>query len=128
MKIKFIYKFIPIPVFYVESLGAFAGKSYGFFIRVVEEYKDDVGLLEHELQHCRQSYRSLFLHTFLYKFDRYYRFIAEIEAYAVQLGFVSNENRESNIVRFSKFITERYGTGVSFERAEYELRKKFNKN
>ena len=53
MKWKRIFGFIPVPVFYVESVrDGFAGVSYGPFIRIAKKYREDVGLLNHELHHC----------------------------------------------------------------------------
>jgi len=105
-----IYGIIPIPVFYVDDLDWAAGRSYGFFIRIKKDYKDDRGLLEHELQHCRQFYRTLMLHPLLYKFSKTYRYNSELECYRVQLSFSQNKNRSAK--HFVKYITTWYKLDV----------------
>lgn len=107
MKFRFIFKIIPVPVFYVDDLGDFAGRSNGFFVRIVKDYKDDKGLIEHELQHCRQFYRTLMLHGLLYKFSKKYRYKAELECYKLQLTYC--EDRMASAIRFTNFICDKYG-------------------
>lgn len=119
MKIRMIYGVIPVPVFYVKSLGWAAGRSNGFFVRIVEKYKDDKGLLEHELQHCRQFYRTFGLHGFLYKFSKKYRYNMEIECYRIQLKFCAN--RKATARKFAEFLTTRYDLDVSKARAIMDL-------
>jgi hypothetical protein len=120
MKIKFIYGIIPVPVFYVDSLGKAAGRSNGFIIRVVKEYKSDKGLLEHELQHCRQFYRTLAIHAFLYKFSKKYRYKAEIEAYKIQLKYC--ENKDASAKKFANFLATNYSLDVSEAEALSDLK------
>ncbi len=122
MKIKRIYGIIPVPVFYVEDLGKFAGTSNGFFVRIVEKYKDDRGLLEHELQHCRQFYRTFMLpHVLLYKFVSKYRYFAEIECYRIQLKFA--KDYESALNKFANFLATRYRLYLNPDKVEADLRK-----
>lgn len=121
MKIKRIYGIIPVPVYYVEDLGKFAGRSYGFFISIVEKYKDDRGLLEHELQHCRQFYRTFTLHGFLYRFISKYRYAMEIECYRIQLTFA--KDYESALNHFANFLATRYKLYLNPNKVEADLRK-----
>lgn len=83
--IRFIYKIIPIPIVYIDSLVDMAGKSYGIFISIKKEHKDNEALLQHELTHCRQFYRTLGLHSILYLLSSEYRLKSEIEAYRVTI-------------------------------------------
>lgn len=107
MNIEYIFKIIPIPIFYVETMeGGFAGKSHGFFIRIKADCKDDIGLLQHELTHCKQHYRTFLLHGCLYLFSQKYRYRAEIEAYRVQLQYSSNKERSA--IKFANFIATKY--------------------
>ena len=121
MEWKFIYKFIPVPIFYVESLGQFAGKSNGFFVRIVKKYKEDKGLIEHELNHCRQFYMTLGLHGILYNVVKPYRYWAELQCYRIQLKFCSNY--EKGIKRFANFLATRYSLNIDQAKIEEDLRK-----
>ena len=79
--IRFIYKIIPIPILYIDSLVKLAGRSYGVFIAIKEEHRGNEALLQHELVHCRQFYRTLGLHGILTLVSKKYRLAVEIEAH-----------------------------------------------
>ena len=87
MKLEFIYKLIPIPVFYTDRFVILSGKSFGMFICIKPEFKDNIALLEHELVHCRQFYRTLCIHSILYKLSSKYRLNSEIEAYKATIEY-----------------------------------------
>ena len=78
----------PVFIFYVNKIDKYDithGASYGFWITIVKRYKDDKGLLAHELEHAKQFYlHGLIIHKYLYKFWKYYRFWCELKAYARQ--------------------------------------------
>lgn len=98
----------------------FGGTAQGPFIKILEKYKGDSGLIEHEKVHVRQWYFVLgfglllsamltlllslslwplfglapFLHQLLYKFIRPYRARCEVQAYRRQIevgGYISND-------------------------------------
>lgn len=50
-KIKFVYKFLPSFVFYTNRFipKKFGASTYGIFVFIRPKYKNDEGLLEHEL-------------------------------------------------------------------------------
>jgi hypothetical protein len=122
MIFRAIFKIIPIPVFYVDSLpNGFAGMSNGIFIRIDKDYKEDIGLLEHELVHCRQFFLLPVIHSILYKSSNSYRYWAELQAYRKQLEF--SNNKESSVEHFAKFLSEKYGLDVSIEKAKADLLK-----
>ena len=55
------------------------------------KYKNDVGLLNHELKHCEQ-YNKNFFHSILYTCSEWYRYKSELAAYTEQIkayGYVS---------------------------------------
>ncbi len=88
LKIKRIYKIIPIPIFVVPNKTLrLDAKSYGLFILIEEENKNDEGLIVHELTHCKQFYRTFGLHNVLYSISKEYRFRAEYEAYTTQYKY-----------------------------------------
>lgn len=102
MTIKFIYGIFPAFVVYADDIGkpeSTGGYAKGFYIKIKSKYKLDIGLLEHELTHVRQWYRTLTFHSFLYLFSKWYRKVSEVEAYKNQLRFFINRERELKIFR-----------------------------
>lgn len=85
MRIEWIYKLIPVPV--VRAPWAvpdrFDALSLGLFVLHNGNMTD--GLLAHELVHCRQCWRTGWLHPILYRVSKRYRARAEIEGYAEQV-------------------------------------------
>lgn len=53
-------------------------------VQLIPKYRDDKGLLNHELKHVEQYNRSWF-HVLKYKFNNKYRMECELEAYAEQV-------------------------------------------
>lgn len=53
-------------------------------IVIKTKYKDDRGLLKHELKHIEQ-YKSNMFHALRYKFNKSYRLECELEAYKEQI-------------------------------------------
>ena len=122
MKWRAIYKIIPVPVFYVDPFkDGFAGKSNGFFVRIDKNYKDDKGLLEHELQHCRQFYRTLMLHGLFYNFSKKYRYKAEIECYKIQIACYDESRHDYLIDKFSNFLATKYNLNLDVEKVKQDL-------
>lgn len=119
MKIKFVYKILPAFIFVSENLEPqFGGKTNGPVIRIREKYQNDDGLLHHELTHVKQWYRTLFLHSLLYKFSLLYRLDSEVEAYKEQLKYYKDDRSKI----FARFIATEYGLDVSEEEVLDELR------
>ncbi len=81
--IRFVYKIIPVPVIYKDWLvkDGMAGRSYNFFVAIRKDQKGNEALLQHELVHIKQFYRTLGLHSIMYHSSRDYRLKCEIEAY-----------------------------------------------
>lgn len=107
MKIKFVYKILPVLVLYTDNLDPkWGGYCYGPFIKIRNRYKEDIGLLEHELTHSRQTYRTFFLHGLFYKFIESYRVKSEVEAYKVQASYY--QNKESSYSWMADAIMSKY--------------------
>ena len=115
MIIKRIFGFIPIPVFYVDKVrDEFAGVSYGPWIKIRNEYKDDNPLLQHELTHCKQWYRTLGIHGLLVMFKNKKHILkSEVEAYAVQASLQDPADLWSRIDLYAGFIADRYGLDIT---------------
>jgi len=122
MEWKRIYSLIPVPVFYNERVPKrFAGVSYGVLVIIRPAYKDDEGLLAHELHHCKQWWRTLGIYGILNHFSKRWRFKYEVEAYAVQLRYVTPGQETYYLNMYAGFIADKYGLDVTKEEARYAL-------
>jgi len=99
----------------------FAGTTYGPFIFIRPEYRDDKGLLEHEKVHVKQFWRSLGLHGIFYNLSKKYRFKCEVEAYRKQLEYVE-WGVEPIRRKFAEFIANKYNLNVSVDEAYEKLK------
>lgn len=90
-----------------------AGCSRGPVIFIRPEYKDDIGLLEHEKVHVKQWYRTFGVHSFLYLFSKNYKLKSEVEAYKKQL-----EYSPKSVDLFAKYLSEDYGLNISIDKVK----------
>jgi len=120
MKIKRIYGFIPVPVFYTDKVKeGFAGVCVGPWVKIRPEYKHDEGLLQHELTHAKQWWRTLGIHGWLVLFRcKKHIFKSEVEAYAVQVTYCPEHLMLSRVDLFAGFIADKYGLDVTREEAK----------
>ena len=102
----------------------FGGKSYGPVILIKEKYKEDKGLLEHELVHSKQFYVTLGIAGLLYLLLPRVKYAAELAAYRVQLGYASDSYREKAIARFTTFIVSNYNLNVEVNSTMNDLKTK----
>ena len=106
--------------FYVKTLPPkVGGRANGPVIRILESYRDDEGIYQHELVHVKQWLRTLGLHGFMYLLSDSYKLRAEVEAYREQARYYSDDR----IPMFAGFIAENYELTISPEEALKELRK-----
>jgi hypothetical protein len=98
IELRWIYKIIPVPVFYRRIMRpGFAGVSRTFFIVIKPELRNKGKILEHELIHCKQFYRTLGLNILLNNLSHKYRYKSELEAYGEQVrlgGLTAKEAAE----------------------------------
>mgnify|MGYP001761731782 CR=1 FL=1 len=126
---------------YVNNLsGGFAGKASGPIVKVLEKYKDDTGLIEHEKTHVRQWYAALaiwlllcallslfvspvlwpvcglapLVHPVLYKLVRPYRQWCEVQAYRKQLATGGYSTGEFAVIA----LVEKYDLGLSSDQSK----------
>jgi len=98
-----------------EGTGAYAK---AWFIRIRPAYKDDRGILAHEMEHIKQWWRLLFLHSALYLFCRRYRQWAETQAYKEQLKWPPATDAVDEYRRiYAVFLVKKYKLGISAETA-----------
>jgi len=82
MTVKWVYKCLPAFVFEIDSEDDIS-MTFGNIIFLNKD--DTAGVLEHELVHIRQNYRTLGFATLLYKFSQYFRLKYEVEAFKKQI-------------------------------------------
>lgn len=119
---KTVYKFIPVPVFYTNWFipNRYGAISLGFFVLIRPEYKGNTALLEHELQHCRQFWRTLWVHAPLYFLSKRYRLYAECDAYAVQIKYGGSYDWAIQM------LTNYYNLNISEREARAHLDERLN--
>jgi len=117
--IKLVYKILPVFVFYTDKFikPQHGGISIAMFCFIRPKYKDDEGLLQHELTHSKQFYRFP-LHLFFYRLFDWYKLKCEVEGYKVQLSYYPHLDRNELIDLFAGFIAERYELNISKEKAK----------
>lgn len=118
-KVVFVYKVFPALITYKSPGPPHHGQAFLFYILIAPSYKDDIGLLAHELTHVKQFYRTFCLHGILYALSTAYRLYAELEAYAEQMKYSPD-----NIDQFAEFISTRYGFDISVPEAHAKLRQR----
>ena len=88
----------------------FAAITVGFVILIRPQYREDVGLHEHEKTHVRQFLHDP-LYAFRYTFSKKWRLKYEVEAYVRQLEFVSD--RQYYRHRFAEFLRDKYNLDIT---------------
>lgn len=127
MTIRWIYRFIPVPVFYSDNLpegvgGKFRGGLLVYWIKIRPKYRDDEGILQHELEHARQHFKTLGFLGVLCRF-RWVRQWAEIQAYRVQLRYPPATKDSERYMRiYANFLATRYWLNITKQKAVLELK------
>ena len=91
-----------------------------FDIYVLEEHKNDRGLIEHERVHIQQKRKDPLNHARRYERDQDYRLQCEIEAYREQIKWYPKNEKENLKVRFAWYLSEWYDLRITQDEA-YEL-------
>jgi len=96
---------------YTDNLPAGrAGHAKFWFIKIIPEYKDDLGLINHEIYHVSEFWHNP-LYPILYTWIKSYRLRSEVGAYKVQLKYYDDDRTKM----FAGFICDNYGLDVSKE-------------
>ena len=131
MSYIFVFGFCPVKLEYVPDddpdMGWAAGKSWGPVIKIKESFKDDKGLLEHEIVHSKQFYRTCGLWSIFYRFSSSWRYDSEVEAYAVQITHAPEKDVERLLDLFATFVVERYDLVVEHSEAKKAILAEYNK-
>lgn len=117
-EIHFVYGVCPVFVFYNDSFldEDQGGVAKGLLVFIKQEYRDCNIVLQHELIHARQSYRTYFLDWILVYLSDSHFAKREAEAYALEL------TNEDQIGGMARFIKEEYNLNVSNEKIEKYLK------
>jgi hypothetical protein len=91
----------------------YAGVTRLFLVFIRPQYRNDVGLLQHELTHVRQFYKIPLIGAYLYRFSRKYRLHCELEAYREQL----KHYQQDHSWLFAGYISKKYNLDISIEEA-----------
>jgi len=106
--------------FIVKSLQPnVGGCANGPIIRILEKYRNDRGIYEHEMVHVKQWFFTLGLHSFLYLLVPAYKLWTEVQAYREQAKYYDDDR----LPLFATFISLNYGLHISQSDALERLRK-----
>jgi hypothetical protein len=96
--------------FYVKFLPPnVGGRANGPVIRILEKYRNDKGIYEHELVHVKHWFCSLGLFPFFYLLIPKVRLWAEVQAYREQLQYYADDRSW----QFAGFIANKYGLKIT---------------
>ena len=95
-----------------ENVGGYARF---WFVRIRPKYKDDFGILQHELIHVAYWWKYGVIGRLLYKFSKKWRLSEEVDAYREQLKYASDQERYRDM--YAGFISKNYGVDVTQEEA-----------
>lgn len=141
----------PALVFMVKSLPPNTGGcANGPIVRLLTKYQNDEGILHHELEHVKQFWLlalqtsiiifavtrffkldpsfailGIATHSLLYGFVKPYRYWAELKAYAVQLLYSNDKDKDLSL--FGSYIADSYKLNVSKEEATVALKVFYDK-
>jgi len=127
MILKKIYGFIPVPIFVTNVCVNHAGKNCGLWIAISTKFKLDGdstseeielfnSIVEHELVHSKQFYRTFGLHALLYYFNKKYRLRAELEAYKRTIETMGY-NKRSDVIWIANVLHKSYNIKDRFSKS-----------
>ncbi len=98
------------------------GCANGPLIRIRPKYREDVGIHEHELEHVRQWWITLGVHSLLYLLVRRYRLWAEVQAYRAQMEHRDRHGGYLTIeAAAARLANPRYRLGLTVDQAAAAL-------
>ena len=113
-----LWGWLPVPVRHVAVIPLRADGSMpagrcvstwrGPVVEIREAYRDDVGLLAHELRHARQWWLTLGWSHALYRWCPWVRLRMEAAAYAVQLGLAAPVQQPRRRLQYIDFMRRWY--------------------
>ena len=111
--IKFVYVIFPAFISYKEVDKEIKNYVSGCRIVIQPKYKEDNGILQHELTHVKQWYRGgLFISSWRYDESRKYRLQCEVEAYKNQMRYPDRNGHYLTVAEAApKLLWDKYDLG-----------------
>lgn len=105
-------------IFYTEFVPTgFVGITLGPVILIRPKYRDDTGLMKHELTHVKQWAYSLGLFPILYLVSKTYRKWAEACAFREQMQWSNKNGTVLSLDRAAEYLSGNYKLGITVEEA-----------
>ena len=99
-----------------------AAAVIGPVILIRPKYRDDVGLLKHELEHVKQGFATLGLHIPLYLLSKRYRLWAEASAYKEQMRWPNGTGSSMSLdTAARRLAAPEYNLGITEAEAKAYL-------
>ena len=126
---------VEIPVRYVPFIekrlfadgteGEVAARAHGTWIEILEDERNNVGLLNHELKHCVQWHALPYLHKTLRALSKRYTAESEAQAYAAQLATYGPDDQfyEARITAYAYLMANGYDLGITIDEARARILK-----
>lgn len=109
----------PALIFYTDNLPeGVGGCANAFVVRIKTKYREDMGILNHELCHVWQWWFTLGVGGILYRFSRAYRLWAEAQAYRVQMRYPPAMTLDDAAQRL---MSPRYNLNLTLDEAKTHL-------
>ena len=96
----------------------FDAYTFGFFILVRPQFKDNAALIAHEATHVKQFWRTFGLAGLFYWLSNKKRYEHELEAYRAQLALSPHSEG-----RFATYLATNYGLDITVAEAKADLLK-----
>jgi len=123
MKFLLLWKWAPVFVFKVNFLpNTNDGLCLGFLIFIKSTNWNDSALLEHELVHSKQFYKSCGVFLILWCISKKWRYKYELEAYREQLQYIDSMHAERAEQVFATYLSTIYRLPITYEQALADLR------
>lgn len=121
MKVRWVLGFLPAFIQVVNDIAPDVGgrRWLGPFIRVLTEYAQDEGLIQHELQHVRFWYLTFGLSSLLELVFPQLDIWDEAKAYQVQLKYYPDDRLRDFAERLA---SPHYGFGITVDQAEQAIK------
>lgn len=118
---RYIYNFIPIPIFQTNCIPKnFDALSFGVLV-LIRPDKNNEALIEHELTHCKQFYRSFGINSLAYLISSESRYQLELEAWSAQIQKDHTAKHKA-----SQMLSTAYGLDISLQQAQKDVEKVLN--
>lgn len=126
MKWRFVFRFIPVPVFYSDSMPlGVGGQTFpwrGPCVRIRPQYAGDEGIHQHELAHIEVWWATLGLIALVSMFSEAVQVWNEARAYRVQMQYPDAAGHYLTLDEAAaRLANPWYGFGLTYEAARRKL-------